>query len=577
MLAGFLRESFTKMMILNRAIGFFVFVFAPLVATAATRREMSTKHQLLVPEFVGTYWPLRPAETATCDPGAQSTEFEGELVERRSDARRTTFATVPSAATRARIQLSWPALDNQGRPLTYGNYSPADPQVAPGDEMIAASSNNQIGFYARDGWMLDNYSIKDFFAPLNHSTVFSSANIDVYVDPRLQFSPAMHRFFAVALAEHRGVYDYPPSCDYDAFCFEDFVVLAVSTSSSPFSPWNYYFWPAVIGRHESSSEEFVPGDHADYPMIGMTPDILAISTNVLNPTARSYGNLQILPLLPLVAGQLTIGEQWWALPPPGASFADFIQPASDETAAAGTLTATAASYNTAQVFQFRDLFSGFSSLSVGSVAIDTIQGGVYGLQPGSCPSLDTWWGVWLEAAQRDKKLIIVAENSAGGGNAARVLSIDLSSPPSVKLEWDVLIGAGGTDGESPSAVVTYWFGAANITRDGTTVVVYNRASKDIAPEVRVSTIGADGRLAPSILLRASDGCYVGNGTNGTKRWADLACAAIDPTNSDVVWVAAQYVVTDNPNFGVYVGAIEVPPVPVDPIPKPVNTTSHPER
>lgn len=206
--------------------------------------------------------------------------------------------------------LDWDVVRTRGQDTT--GVTGIDPQIAVSSTHVVVTATGGIGFFERNGKLLQSTGVGAFFhvltTLLNQSTKHLTDWNDIirypftlysYYDPRVLFDPFRKRFFIAALARNTKLTKCPTDPDEEEPCSEDknrarrgWVVFAVSLTEDPRDGFAYYFTPSVPDQGACNDitvclcagTHYAPGYASDYPRIGISKFDFLITNTIINVT-----------------------------------------------------------------------------------------------------------------------------------------------------------------------------------------------------------------------------------------------------------------------------------------------------
>ena len=214
-----------------------------------------------------------------------------------------------------------------------------DPQIAASDAYLVVTLNGLVLFYSKDGTLLTQIGLKEFFKPLwdksNPNNINTFLNLppstpcnpfstdvtaktfclDAYYDARVIYDSYHDRFWLTALARNEKSRDanvdvtpVPHTIEEEYAARRSKLLVGVSRTQDPRDGWTLWWWDGVVddgacsdpAAVECPGSFYLPGDSADYPSIGIS-EKYAVVTNIVarrNPvTADVEGRYHLFNVL----------------------------------------------------------------------------------------------------------------------------------------------------------------------------------------------------------------------------------------------------------------------------------------
>ncbi len=461
---------------------------------------------------------------------------------------------------------SWKALDSSA-----WNGMPPDPQIAASTTHIVVTLTRWIAFYDKAGNQLQSTSSKSFFEPLGLDDG-TNEGITIYSDMRVLFDEYRKRFWVCALARSPFTSQNP---QLPAEKKRSLITVAVSKTEDPNQGWWMYWWDAVAHWGKDDSPIYLPGDVADYTMIGIDPDLFHANNVVDNNepgVSNRYLRITFADADAMAAGLpggSVKGWQFWDLKNPDGSDADLVQPVVHHGA-------TGRSYYVSHqgesdnliVWALADPLTPSQQLTRQAVALEAWQDPVNAPQKGSTDliRMTNLGTAVLKAVFRWPYLFLCTTDARDFGGATprtavRFVRIFVAGYPN--LPTDAASGFvsrtfGGSSGDDPAgSQVHYAWAAVEANKKWDAVLVYARSASNLYPEARYSAFFRnESDIRPSRLLKGGEAAY-DNGNAMVLRWGDLAGASVDPKDDNGIWITHQYARTSagSNNWGLWVGKV----------------------
>jgi hypothetical protein len=411
--------------------------------------------------------------------------------------------------------------------ISFDNVIPPNPVIAAGPAHVLAVTNGTFAVFSKDGSLIAEQPLLDFLQPV-------SAPVDFITDPQVIFNSG--RFFLSVVAQHSQP-------------FAAFFLLAVSTTSDPTDPWNYYALDATLDNSTPTT------NFPDLPSMGVDDNAIYLTANMFDATTLSFqgAKLRVIKKAPLLSGS-------------PATFFDFTDLRADgvrvfHLQAAQSLGPTLAGYivNT----RFPDV----CELTIWRVTnppggqpflarADLPLGGECGIppnaaQPGTTERVETGGARIINAVWRGGSLWAAASVAHNWGSgivsAIRLFQINTNGYPSISLTQNLLQGADGVDAFYP---------VVSVDAAGNAALGFNESSPSEFVSARFTGQRASAPrnvILPTNLLQAGLASYVLLDSHGRNRWGDYNGIAVDPID-DHFWMIAEYADAPANRWGTRVGS-----------------------
>jgi hypothetical protein len=484
--------------------------------------------------------------------------------------------------------------------LAAASLGGLDPQIAAGTVYLVITTGGQIAFYDKAGKLLTGangkavspVTVKSFFAPLipDMNTLLnlpSGADLTTFglksfYDARVIYDNFRHRFWIAALASNKS----QDLTTIARAARRTKVMAAVSIDEDPRHGWLLYWWNAVIDDGVCNDPAVTqcigtdnqPGDAGDYPCLGISDRFFMVSNHVgrydpqkpADPNTERYAVVHVLPADSL-AGLAPPAPNWayWNIHfPDQNSVVQFsLQPAvhhnpdplgfsflADNTLSNGstnTMVVLGFSYLEAPVAP--PLRAVGVSVKAFGPARDAPQSNANQLGAATLKLSNVVYFP-LKAVFRDNKLYVTWQDCrdwtqiGACQTSNRLLRVDTSNFVFNNVSTDPATGfidrpfGWRNVLEDPQdELAFYGMPVVEVNKNGDMVVVYNRSSADLDPEVRYSVYFANGvDVLPSRLLKDGEGPLAsGNQT-------DTGGISVDPFDDTAVWMAHSYAFLASP-------------------------------
>ncbi len=411
---------------------------------------------------------------------------------------------------------------------------PPDVQVAAGPEHLVEMVNYAVGFFSKNGSLVQRVPLKDFF--LTTSTVF---------DPRVLFDPSSGeggRWFASAS-------EYP----------DPKVRIAVSDSWDPTLSWRVYSFTGSARKI----------DDTDQPLLGVSADKVILTANEYeipicfdpndpNSCFQPYAGAEfwVLNKAQLIAGAPR--DVYRGRPDTGVFS---IHPAHSLSSTSihymvGTLTGFN-DRNKVRIYAITGV-PGVSSVKATktSILLQPFNSPPTALQPDGAKPLNLFDYRVQDIAWFQGKMWFSFHTSCSHVGDAELRScLRLTQIRTVGTNSFTILqqfdhGASGK---------YYFFPAVSMDSKGNLAVVYGYSSLTDYPSIAVTGQAVDDPpntlKAPAVLKLGSAAKRVSPPGSSTERYGDYFGAGTDPVDATVVWVAGEYHSTSE--WSTYIGAIRV--------------------
>ena len=391
---------------------------------------------------------------------------------------------------------------------------PPDVQVAAGPTYIMEMVNAVRAVYNKQGLLIVKQSLSSFF---------NIVGTDFISDPKVIYDSPSSRWYASIL-----------DLDSNSTITRSNVLVAVSANSDPTGSWKIY-------NTISTGANVIP----DQPFLGVSSDKLVVSANVLNGSTTSL-----------------LGAQWWVFNKsdlvnwavsPGfwsssrnATLSSVYPVQSLSTTNTEYMVSTGSdetgvsSANSVQLFSITGVPPGVTTspqvvlelqnpiIKADGAGEEPCYRGIHTDQ--ICPTIDAGDQRVLDAAFYQGKLWLSADEACPLGayhTCIRLIQIDTGT---TSIRQDIDYG---------STTYDFYYPALRIDNSGNLAVVYGLSSKfgPTFPSLAITgQMAGDppGSLAPARTIRS------GSNDETSPSYGDYFGAAVDPSDSSVVWVAGEY-------------------------------------
>ncbi len=389
-----------------------------------------------------------------------------------------------------------------------GNYIPPDVQVAAGPNDLVELVNNAGGVFSKNGTSISTFDLGVFFGTGN----------DYTGDPRVVFDGSSGRWFM-------SIYQ----ADSLKLVTKSSVDLAVSTTNDPTGNWTIY---TLV----------TSPDFPDAPIIGVSDDKLVASANDFSSNTTRFLGAQywILNKNEMITAAKTIDFQSVGPDPSRESIypADSLSSTMTQylvTVGAGDIANNSTSV---QLLLITGLPPGNVTVSSASLVVPAISQPPPGVQPGTNSTINpndfrvlsaVWYQGNLWYSLNDA---CAPTGDTQTRSCARLTEINTNTPGVIQ---DMDLGAPGQ---------YYFYPALSVDGMGNLDIVYGYSSSTIYPSLAVTGQAAarsGGALAPTqVLVQGTAADTSSSLAPPFGRYGDYFGAAVDPSNSSLVWVGGEY-------------------------------------
>jgi hypothetical protein len=518
-----------------------------------------------------------------------------------------------------------------------------DAGIAVGYHHVVVTTTDTLAIFDKNNGQVTGPSVSsgNFFSPLlagiNASLNLPGYPIDTIYDLRVIFDEYRGRFWVAALGRNHYARD-SASCAEQSLRRSKFLV-AVSASADPTGQWAMYWWDAIrddgICKFKGTcstptstkttpcahtpncpgvgpvcpSSTFIPGQGADYPMIGIS------ETWFMESNWTSNGATV------MVAPADDLAGVFGGPPPPQGKYNAWRVPVlyNDNTLAGGVLQpavhhghvpgglaflASARNGNTLVVWSL-DSPNGVPQLTEHDVPVSCYlasPAGLGALQKPSPPGVPVAARVDLgiigdtvtKAVYRNGRVYATWHDCVHWGSArtcdsaeqkncltaVRLASVDVST-----LTGSLSAGIDRTFGRSNQAdpagtLYSYGWPSLEVGKSGAIVVGYNRSGATIFPEARYSVYYANQLDINSSQLSQAGQFTLTEPVAGDDQSVgrlDITGIALDPSDDGTVWMAQPYaakVSSTEGNWNLFVRWVNPPDLKNDPLPDPPITSGN---
>jgi hypothetical protein len=372
-----------------------------------------------------------------------------------------------------------------------GFYYPPDVQVAVGPNYIMEMNNLEGKTFTKTGGSISTFSLHPFF-------VISSS--DEITDPRIMYDTGSGRWFA-------SISDLTLNT----------VKVAVSTSSIPnaFKIFNFKF-----------------SNCPDYPTIGLNDDKFAVSVNLFASVCNGgYAGVQYY----IINKSYMIGATStpiYSRSSPNTSIFS-LQPIQSSSSTPTLYMATVGDdlSTHATVYSFSKPPSTSNvPTSIVNYPIQTTHIPPNAIQRGTSNQVDTGDARILDTSWYNGRLWLTFNDACTPSGDVQTRScirlIQINTPTS-SLSQDFDVGA---------KAAYYFYPALRMDSSSNLLVVFGASSSNIYPSIFATGQAATGGPLDSSPLTLKNGTY----PETTSRFGDYFGAAVDPSNTSIVWEAGEY-------------------------------------
>jgi len=403
-----------------------------------------------------------------------------------------------------------------------GGWIPPDTQVAVGFDHVVEAVNLEGRIWSKTRDLVRTFDLNSFFQ--------TSAQLS---DPKIRFDAASQRWFIAVIS-------YNTSFTAGAWR------LAVSTSPDPTS---------TFLRYTAATSKSAP----DFPALGINDDKVVLTANAFRGNSFLGTEFLVIKKADLVSGSSAASSYF---PPPQGLFT--IQPAQSLSSTCSgsvcTLYMAAVAYNSAtsirvwSVTGVPGVGAGPTVSTVNFSLLSPLTSPPDAKQLGTSTLIQTNDNRLLDAAYRDGKLWVSAGSACtpSGDTSTRACLrlIQFATSSGISKSQDFDFGQTG---------LYYYYPAISIDGGGNLISVFSGSSAGLFAGVyasgRRSTDVANSFQSP-VLIKDGENSY----TPFANRWGDYSGAAMDPSNSGIVWVAGEYArIEGGSEWGTWIAPLQMSP------------------
>ncbi|MDE2059477.1 MAG: hypothetical protein KGJ27_07115 [candidate division NC10 bacterium] len=402
-----------------------------------------------------------------------------------------------------------------------GGWRPPDTQVGVGPNSIVEAVNLELRIWDKSGNIIKTTDLNSFFG------VSTTTNLS---DPKIRFDSFSGRWFIAVIS-------YNSSFTAGAW------LLAVSGSSDPY--------PATFTIYQFPTNNSAP----DFPALGVSSDKVVLTANAFHGNSFVGTEFLVYNKADLTVGTKPARYTYYS--PPQGLFT--IQPA-QSLSPTSTLYMAAVAYNSATSIQLWsvDGAPGGSppvSLSTKTLSINSLISPPGAQQYGTRQLITTNDNRLLDAVFSGGNLWVSA-------NSACKPSGDAKTRACLRL-MQFAIGSSITnttraqDFDFGQSGYYYYYPAIQIDGTGNLFSVFSSSSAKLYAGVYASgqRVTDPNTFQSPVLIKSGEGAYT------TTRWGDYSGAAVDPSNSSMVWVAGEYTLPINsanqPEWGTWLAPLQM--------------------
>jgi hypothetical protein len=374
---------------------------------------------------------------------------------------------------------------------TSGGWIPPDVQLGTGPSYVVEFVNNAGEIWTKSGQSVNSFSLNNFF--------LTSASY--YGDPKILYDLVSGRWFATLSIFYSGVVD-----------------LAVSASSDPTGSWNVYSIP-------------FPGGHcSDQPILGVSNDKVAISVNDFSTSCGSFigAEYDILNKGDLLSGVSIHYSDF------GPFFSEFsVHPVQSLSSTSTLYMVSDIWYGGSALYLFAVSGVPPSTVAVSVITLSIIPTNFPpgGVQPGSSSTINVDDGRVLDAAWfRGSLWLSLTDACQPAGDSsvrscARLIEVNTGSD-FVSQDFDI-----------GSSQTYLFYPALRIDGTGGVDVIFGYSSLYNYPSFALT--GQTPQDSPNTV---EPPLYyaLGTASDNSGRYGDYFGAAVDPSDTTIVWTAGEY-------------------------------------
>ncbi len=430
--------------------------------------------------------------------------------------------------------------------IPFDGIIPPNPSIAAGPDGLLAVTNGTLAVLRKDGALVEQTSLEEFFAPVSQPG-------DFLTDPRTMYDAG--RYF-VSLASRRST------------PFAAFFLLAVSATPDPTGTWYFYALNAATDNTTPTN------NFADLPGLGADANAVYLTANMFDASTFLFqgAKIRVVRKPPLLSGGVPEFIDFSDLRVDGSRVAS-VQPAQSLGSSQEGFFLNTRFPNACAVTVWRVLNLA-TGPQLGSVEVPVPPPcGIppNAAQPDVSRRIETGGPRIINAVLRDLPALrttslwgaaAVSYNwGSGTVAAARVFEVSVGSfPRNVTLRQDFLQGADGVD---------VYYPAVAVDPVGNAALAFNQSSPTeyVSAYVAGQAAGAPrNQLLPVASLQDGAGPYILLDRSGRNRWGDYNGIAVDPVDGRF-WVIGEYAAAPVPNatpsatpesrWGTWIGAMVV--------------------
>lgn len=431
------------------------------------------------------------------------------------------LSAAPQTATAARpgVLASFPAASYSADTALFGSDQPPEPpdtQIAAGGSDLVEPVNDTLWVWSKTGTPLVHADLRVFF-PVPSGYEFG--------DPRVAFDPLTDRWFMSGLA-------------FDRSNSNSIVYLAASETSDPLGTWYFYTVSSKTGIIQ------------DQPKVGFDSNVVALSWN-------DY------------LGATFTGQETWILNKSEVLAGGPVAPSSFGPDATRFDVVPAISLSTAST-EYAAYNSSCGASTTGTCPTGAPAIGVVSLT-GIPPNIVTWTesdpaivatinppaadqpGAAASVVTNDDRFL--ADTFDNGtlyvsGNDGCVPSGDSTERSCARLiEVATATTSVTVDGDLSYSGASLYYPAVVPDSKGNVLLAATYSSTVVYPEAVGLAIASGASSFSGTAFRSGAGVYSGN------RWGDYSGAALDPTDPNHVWLAAEYAPVSGGDWGTAIGEL----------------------
>lgn len=433
----------------------------------------------------------------------------------------------------ATLGVTFDSIDYDSNAANNGGSAsiPADPYGAAGPDHVLNVTNTSIRFHQKDGTLLLDSSLADFFAPLNPLTRT--------FDPKTIYDQHAGRFLVLTM-EQTSTFNSPPDPNDTSR-----ILLAVSDDSDPQGAWYFTEIASLVTINGEPHWADYPGFGVDRGEVYITATMFPFDTQVDSFGVRLWyvrkgvglggfydggaASLSVLdPYQPAVGGTAATTQ-------PGHVFGlvnpDFVDRANFLVSYSGLTDANDEQFGQVILFQPIGPAAQLHMIPLGPLETNPISNPLPDApQMGSVTDIETNDRRALNAVWQNDRLwwtttIDPALGQPDSGQAtAHWIRVNTENRSGLTLD-----AQGSILAEDIAAETHTFYPAVAVNRDDEAVIGFSASASSI--HVGSYYLGLSGGISGgSDVLRAGTDTYVRTFGSGENRWGDYSSVAVDPVD-----------------------------------------------